>query len=264
MANIAKQTKIIDIQLPQEWESVELYPLSDLHIGDPRTDKRMFLQFLEHIKAAPNRFLLFNGDNSNNAIKSSVSNIYEEEMTPREQKIWLRENLQCVKDRFLIFTPGNHEDRSVRETDTHMIEDLAENLGLEDLYRSEEALIKLSFGVNPTNPERKVVYSIYITHGNGGGKRAGSTINNLELLGLSIDADIYIVGHSHKRIAYKSGFRRPDLRNNKIVQAERLFVCSSSWSDFGGYAARKMLIPSAKGSVPITLDGRKKEMFASV
>jgi len=255
--------KIIDIQKPQEWESVELFPLSDLHIGDPKTDIKMFREFVKYIKEQENRLLIYNGDNANNAIKSSVSNIYTETMSPREQKQFLKEELAEISDRFIAWIPGNHENRTSKECDSHMVEDLAEYFGQKEIYRPDEAAIKLSFG-RTKNPKKKQVYSIYCTHGSGGGKRPGSAINNLELLGLSIDADIYIVGHTHKKLAYKNGFRRLDLRNNKVVQTERLFVISSSWSDFGGYAARLMLTPSAKGATPIYIDGRKKYFWARV
>lgn len=37
-----------------------------------------------------------------------------------------------------------------------------------------------------------------------------------------------------------------------------LYVVSSSFQDFGGYAAKKMMRPSALGSTPIYLSGREK------
>lgn len=135
---------IIEIRLPKEFETVEIYPLSDLHIGDPKVDKRLFREFIKHILEKPNRFLIYNGDNMNNAIKSSVSNVYNEEMTPREQKKWLKENLKPVADRFLAFVAGNHEERTAKETDQSIVEDIAEYLGKADVYRDDEAYIKLS------------------------------------------------------------------------------------------------------------------------
>lgn len=254
---------IIEVRLSEEFESVELFPLSDLHIGDPKTDKRMFKEFINHILAAPNRFIIYNGDNMNNAIKSSVSNVYNEEMNPREQKKWLQTELEPVKDRILVFVEGNHEARTSKETDQRVVEDIADHLGKVELYREDEAYIKLAFGKIPRsgNP---VCYTIYVTHGGCGGKRPGSSLNNLELVALGTEADIYIMGHTHKKMAYKNAVRKADLHNNRITEQERLFVISSHWSSFGGYAAKKMLNPSAKGSVPIILYGKAKKMEAVI
>jgi len=254
---------IIEFKLPESFEMVEIYPLSDLHIGDPKVDKRLFKEFINHILAEPYRFIIYNGDNMNNAIKSSVSNVYNEEMTPREQKKWLQRELEPVKDRILVFVEGNHEARTGKDTDQRIVEDIADHLGKSDLYREDEAYIKLIFGKR-ANSGSQMCYTIYIVHGNGGGKRPGSALNNIELLALGTDADVYIMGHVHKKMAYKNAVRRPDLRNNNILEQERLFVVSSHWSEFGGYAARKMLNPSAKGSVPIKLYGRVKKMEAIV
>lgn len=254
---------IIEIRLPENLETVEIYPLSDLHIGDPKVDKRLFKEFINHILAEPNRFIIYNGDNMNNAIKSSVSNVYNEEMTPREQKKWLKEELKPVADRFLVFVAGNHEERTAKETDQNIVEDIAEYLGKADIYRDDEAYIKLVFGKR-AHSGSQMCYTIYVIHGNGGGKRPGSALNNIELLALGTDADIYVMGHVHKKMAYKHAVRRPDLRNNNIMEHERLFVVSSHWSDFGGYAARKMYTPSAKGSVPIKLYSKVKKMEAVI
>lgn len=254
---------IIDVKLPESFETVEIYPLSDLHIGDPRVDKRLFRDFINHILAEPYRFIIYNGDNMNNALKSSVSNVYNEEMNPREQKKWLQYELKPVKDRILVFVEGNHEGRTTKDVDQRVVEDIADYLDKIDLYRENEAYLKLTFGKRQ-NSGSQMCYTIYVTHGSGGGKRPGSAMNNIELVALGTEADVYIMGHVHKKMAYKNAVRRPDLRNNNIIEQERLFVISSHWSEFGGYAARKMLNPSAKGSVPIRLYGKVKKMEAVI
>lgn len=254
--------KIVIHDLPGEFDTLELYPLSDLHIGDPLVDQKAFDQFCKMILAAPNRYLLSMGDLMNNNLKSSVGSCYEDNMRPKDQKAWLKENLRPLKDRFLLFMQGNHEARSERDADNNITEDIAESLGKRELCRTDEAILKITFGKKENG--KRNCYSGYAIHGNGGGKRPGGVVNNIELLGLSIDADFYVMGHAHRKIAYKSGFRRIDTQNNKVLMVERLFVVSSAWTSFGGYAARKMLIPSAKGSVPIILHGREKRADAVV
>lgn len=260
--------KIIVHELSTDFTTLELYPLSDLHIGSPFTDTVMFQKFIRYILAEPNRFILFNGDNMNNALKSSVSNVYNETMNPREQKKWLIQELSCVKDRILCFVEGNHEYRTTKEVDLSPVEEIADRLGKYELYREDEAILKITFGKNIGKTGSgygcRIAYSIYVTHGNGGGKRPGSALNNIELLALTTDADIYICGHIHKKMAYKSVIRRIDMHNNTIRAFDRLFAYSAAWQDYGGYAVRKMLPAGSKGSTPIILSGTEKKAEAIV
>lgn len=254
--------RILAHNLPEEFDTVELYPLSDLHYGDPACDVPAFERFAEYILAAPNRYLLSIGDNINNATKSSVSNVYNETCPPREQKKWLIKRLEPLKERILVMMDGNHEYRNTKDVDGSITYDIADKLGIASVYKDNEAVIKVTFGKKDNG--KRNCYTVYCTHGNGGGKRPGGAVNNLELLGLSVDADIFVIGHSHKRMAYKSTFRRIDTKNGVIYPVERLFVVSSSWTTFSGYAARKMLIPSANGSVPVILHGKEKRMDAVI
>ena len=256
-----RRLDIIPFNFSAEWEQLELFPLNDLHIGDPKTDEALFKRFVRYVQDAPNRFLVGIGDLMNNGIKSSVSNIYNETMTPREQRKWLARELQPIKDRILLFIDGNHEYRSKKEVDLSQTEELADSLGVR--YLEDEAALKINFGRKPNG--KPCSYNIYVTHGATGGKRPGAAVNNLELLALSLDGcDVVIVGHSHKRLGYRFRPRRFDPYNNKVTQVDRLCVVASAWQDFGGYAARKMYIPGAKGKTPIILDGREKYACAVI
>ena len=255
--------KIITLDLPTELDRAEIYPLSDLHIGDKYADLNLFRKFRDHVLAAENRFIVCIGDLANNAVKSSVSNVYNETISPREQRKWLKENLAPLADRIVVMVGGNHEERSLKDTDTDITEELADSLRIPKAYRSNEAVVKVTLGKGYNG--KKICYLLYCIHGTGGGKKPGASINNMLDLGLSIDCDIYIMGHTHKKTAHKNTFRRVDTRNNRITdEQERLFITTSSYTAFGGYAARGMMIPSAKGSVPVTLSGVRKELFATV
>lgn len=81
---------------------------------------------------------------------------------------------------------------------------------------------------------------------------------------MGIYSDIYIVGHTHKKTAHKAKYLMPDLKNNVVREIDMLYVISSSWQNFGGYARQKMMRPSALGSVPIILSGKEKYAEARV
>jgi UDP-2,3-diacylglucosamine pyrophosphatase LpxH len=255
--------KIIPFAFPEEWAELELYPLNDLHIGDPKTDLSLFRRFVNHIKEKPNRIIVCVGDLINNAIKTSVSNVYNETMPPNEQRKFIVEELRPIKDRILCFVSGNHEYRSKKDVDLNPVEWIADKLGIEH-YSEDEMALKISVGKSTVNG-KPIPYGIYLTHGNGGGKRPGSALNNLELLALTLEnVDIIIIGHAHKRIGYRFTCRSFDYQNKRLTPVEKLCVVSSAWQEYGGYAVRKMMIPGCKGTEPIILSGKEKKARAMI
>ena len=138
----ATNEKVIRRQFDDNTD-IRIYPFVDLHFGDGNTDVAAGERFIREIQKDPNAYLMYLGDNMNNAIKSSVSNVYNESRSPHEQKKYLIELLKPVADKFLCFVPGNHEGRSSKETDCPLVWDIADRLGKADLYRENMAFIEL-------------------------------------------------------------------------------------------------------------------------
>lgn len=212
--------------------------------------------------AEPNRYVIVCGDIINNNLKNSVGSVYEDIIRPSDQKKLAKELLSQIQDRILVMVSGNHEDRSKKETDQDATEDMADYLRVP--YREEDAVVKVAFRYESGKSEN--TFSIYVTHGSGGGKKPGSALNNVEALSMNILCDVYIVGHSHKKIGHKALFRIPDFINNVIREIEQLYVVSASWMNYGGYGKKKAYRPQARGSVPINLEGRskKREVWARI
>lgn len=258
--------KLIVHKLP-DYDYIEIYPITDFHDGDPKTDETMFKNFVKYIEADERRYWLYAGDNLNNAIKSSVSNVYNEKRSPHEQKEHFIELVRPIADKCLCFIPGNHEYRSQKETDCQVVWDIACRLvgdeKARELYRENEAFIKISFGEYRCTgkAQKPVTYVGWIHHGTGGGMYVGATVNKFQLRTMAIEGlDFAVQGHVHKgKIGHKFDVRSIDPRNNVVLQREVLNVICCAWSDFGGYAARGMMLPGHKGPSCIVLNGRRKE-----
>ncbi len=246
-------------------EEIHIYPFVDFHLGDRNTDVQAGKQFLKAVRADERAYLMYLGDNMNNAIKSSVSNVYSETMNPHEQKKYLIDMLEPVADRFLCFVPGNHENRSAKESDVDLVWDIADRIGRRDLYRPNISFIELSVGYD-TNLNRKNVYRIAGLHGAGGGKKPGSMANNLEDFAYAIDGlDIIVCGHTHKRISGRPGkLAFPNGTGKNMQQRDFLTYVAAPWQYWGGYAARGMFRPSTKGVQPIVLSGTCKDYYTFV
>lgn len=221
---------------------VKVYAVGDLHAGAIQANLKGWERFNQIILDDPKAYVIFLGDMMNNATKSSVSNPYEDVMRPRDQKIYLKEHLADLAkaDRILAILPGNHENRSLKEADDSPLYDVAAKLDLEDIYRDNLAVIKLNVGTTRLN-----TYMILATHGSGGGKFTGSSVNNYERFASNWEGiDIFYFGHSHKPFVTKPNKVYVDPNKTIVKQHDTIVTTGASWLAYGGYPIRGLMGPS--------------------
>jgi len=252
--------EIICHQFPAR-PDLHIYPISDVHLGAAEHMEREWANFCDRVLTDPNAYLTLGGDLINNATRSSVSNIFEETMRPREQKKRMVEMLTPLRDRILCGTTGNHERRSVKDADDDPTYDIMCKLDLEDRYRENIAFVKIQMGKINGHGGDNPTYVLAVTHGAGGGMLPGATINRNERFGFAIDGiDCLIVGHSHKPMISQPAKIKVDTHNNRVSVRPFKVVVATPWLEWGGYSAQKMLLPSSHAPQIVTMRGRKKEI----
>ena len=256
--------KVIKAELSDDFESIEIVPIGDAHIGDEWCDEQMLKDVINYVLEKPNRFVILNGDLINNAIKTSVSDTYMEQYEPEEQVKHVARLLLPIKDRILAMGSGNHEERTLKLTGIDPSRYMSVRLGIEDKYADNSFVLFLKVGKSHNNkPSRpaKQTYSIFVQHGYGGGKKNGSKLNNLNASDSIIaDCDIYIMGHTHTLIANITEVFVTDNQNQQIYRKKKHYLMHNSYMDFGGYGLRQGFSPSAKdiGYLSLSTVGRKK------
>jgi predicted MPP superfamily phosphohydrolase len=244
-----------------ENKDITIVPVGDIHLGAAEHMEAAWREFRTKILENPNAYILLLGDLLNNAIKSSVSNIYDEIIRPREAKKMMVEMLKPLKDRILCAVTGNHERRSSREVDDDAVYDIMCKLDLEDLYRENIAFLKIQMGDQNGNGQYNPTYVLVVTHGAGGGVLTGGVINRAERFAYAIDgADALVVGHSHKPFVSQPGKLKIDPYNNIVSVKPFKVISASSWLDYGGYAAQKNLLPTTHAAQKLILCGNKKDL----
>lgn len=240
---------------------IEIYPISDVHLGCAEHLADEWNAFCDEIVDKPNAYIILGGDLINNATRSSVSNIFEEVMRPRDQKKRMTEMLEPLRDKILCAVPGNHEKRSGKDADDDPIYDIMCKLDLEELYREQIAFLKLSFGDSHQGTKLNPIYSIAVTHGSGGGALTGGVVNKAERFGYVIDnIDCLVLGHSHKPFTTSPAKLSVDVYKGVVNVKPFKVVSMTSWMTYGGYAAGKMLNPASFNPQIIKISGRKKEL----
>lgn len=240
---------------------IKIFPIADIHLGAAEHMESAWREFRTRILEDPDAYITLGGDLIDNGTRNSVSDIFKATMPPSKQKKMMAEMLDPLKDRILCAVPGNHEARSGKDADDDPVYDIMCKLDLEDLYRENIAFLKILRGDINKDGENNPTYMLVVTHGSGNGLLTGGAVNRAERFGYAIDgADVLILGHTHKPFTTQPGKIKIDPYNNKVSIKPFKVVSSSSWLNYGGYAARKNLLPTTFAPQILRLSGKRKEI----
>lgn len=250
--------KVINRTLSEDFKDIKLIALSDFHIGDELCNLKLIKQVLEEVKTSPNTFIILNGDLMNNGTKTSVSDVYSEQMTPTEQILKLCDLLEPIKEKILVIHPGNHENRTLKNDGIDIIRLVAKQLGIEDRFSEGWWYLYLTFGMGTKG--RPIMYEITGIHGYGGGRKNGGKINNLVEMSDKVIADLYIMGHTHTPIMTRNTIFIPDAQHRTLVKKDKYYLMTNSFLEYGGYGETYGYTPSTTDHQEAILDGTKKRI----
>ena len=246
-------------------ETIEIHPMADLHIGDNNCDFKLIMERIEHIKNTPNAYCILDGDLMDTAIASSIGDTYGANLQPMEQLKQCVKIFEPIKDKILCVLPGNHEGRVYKSDGFDITELMCAQLGIPEKYSPTTALIFIRFGdQGGHHHNRRHLYTIYVTHGSGGGRREGGKVNRLADLASIVDADIYIHAHTHLPLVFKESFFRVCSTNSSVALVDKLFVNTAASLNYGGYGDKQGFKPASKRSPVIYLHGLKHDMWAQL
>lgn len=255
--------KVIKVYLSKDLESIELHTFADEHIGDEFCDMSSIVERIEYVKKTPNAYCILNGDIIDNATKTSIGDTYTQTFNPMEQLQRAVELFSPIKDKILLITHGNHENRTYKKEGINLSSLIASQLGLADKYSSTSAVLFIRFGRgNHQTHSRRQWYTIYALHGSGGGRKEGAKAIRLADMASIIDCDIYIHSHTHLPMIMKQGFHRIDTSNSAVSFVNKLFVNTAANLKYGGYGEAGEFKPSSRHTPVIYLSGTDKEFSA--
>jgi predicted phosphodiesterase len=256
--------KAIRCDLPYA-DTIEIHPMADLHIGDSQCDYKLILERIEYIKNTPNAYCILDGDLMDTAIASSIGDTYAANLQPMEQLKHCVKIFEPIKDKILAVLSGNHENRVYKSDGLDITELMCAQLGIADKYSPTTAFLFIRFGkVSHARHNRPQIYTAYVTHGSGGGRKEGGKVNRLADLAAIVDADIYIHGHTHLPLVFREAFYRVSASNSSVALVDKLFVNCGASLNYGGYGDKAGFKPASKRSPVIYLSGTKRDMWAKL
>ena len=255
---------------PTDWPYANVYTLADLHIGDAHCDESEVLARVKAVADDPYGLCILNGDLMNTALRNSVSDVYGELLSPMQQITYLVNLLRPIAGKVIGVTAGNHENRVYRSDGIDVMRLVCRELGIEEKYAPEGVLIFLRFGTK-ANPQHvkdgrnpRQWYTIYVTHGSGGGRKEGSKAIRLADMASIVDADLYVHSHTHLPMTMKECYYRTDSSNCVAKMVTRLFVNTGAALDYGGYGQSQEFKPSSTATPVVKLEAKYKRMSATM
>ena len=252
--------KIINVKLSEKIKRLYIIPISDVHLGDKQLNMKLLKETIKRIKEEKNTYTIINGDICNCALKNSKSDVYEDDLSPMEQLNKMVDLIEPIKDKILVISTGNHEDRISKETNIDITYLVAKQLGIQDRYSYGWWYLYLRFGEKEKGSKRPMCYQITGYHGSGGGRKPGGKANRLQEMSQVVIADLYIMGHTHTPMSMKQQIWIPDYANNSLNKKEMYYLMSNSFLEPEGYGEKLGMIPTSNSIVEAELDGTKRKI----
>jgi len=252
--------EIVSHELPRDWSHFYLVPISDTHIGDPHFDEDKLFGYVEWIAGRENALTFLNGDILDMATLDSIGDTYDATMNPNEAIKYAKQLLEPLRGKILGVTEGNHERRVTKKTSIDTSEMLADYFDVP--YSSEGMYLRLRVGKGHNG--KKVVYTLYLSHGISSARTAGGKLNALLRLNSVCLADFYSVGHIHKVIFDQDVIYTPDHQNGNLIPFRRTYASSGAFLEYGGYGQRQLYPPNRTGTFRARFDGKRKDIHVSI
>ena len=195
-------------------DTITLYTIGDLHMGALNCAEKAFIRLVDMINADPNAIWIGGGDVTdavilNDAKRFDVNTLPNWMLTgnPKTIKGRIGDILAAQRSRFLEITKpihgkclgmieGNHEYAIFKHHNRDHLQTMCEAMNVPNL--TDCAFIRVNIARVTNNvPHARTSLMIFICHGHGGGRTAGSEPNKLRRLSDDKDADIILTGHSH-------------------------------------------------------------------
>lgn len=251
----ARPNEIVAVDIDHRHEDrLYLYALGDVHKGAAQHLDEAWAEWRAYIAAADHVAALFTGDGLNAAIPGSKSDPFEERQFVGPAMQTLEEELEEIQDKLDAIIAGNHDLRIYKLTGLDPMQVIARNLGVP--YDQTSLLLRYWVGDN------EEPYRVYLRHGTGSPASPGPQANQMMKSRDTIDADIYITGHTHKQMAFPLDKFRDG--PNGITRHKQLFVSSGSFVGYERYAQERGWSPTHPGAPRIFLDGKRRDFHVSI
>lgn len=259
----------VHIKVDKIGEPIYLVPFGDVHRSSPMHCEEKWKEFLDWAKNKKRCYFIGMGDYDDLASASERMMLnnrsLHESTTDTLGKLYksyterLAKELKFMNGKLIGLLEGNHYGEFPNNTTTTQL--LCDKLDTK--YLGCSSFIRLSFNMQG----RKTSLDIWAHHGQGKARLVGGSLNRVQQMGESAEADIYLMGHDHKKSAglankLKLGNGSGSL---KLHHKKQLYIRTGSFLkgyEDGriSYVADMALNPTDLGVVKIEMTPKRKRV----
>ncbi len=235
-----------------KFKTLELIQITDMQWGHITCKRERVREYRDWVLRAPNRYMIFTGDNVDSATMQSRGTTWENTGSPQQQLYEFCAEWAPARHRILGYVGGNHERRVLTT-----FGDLGITIAalLQIPYSRGIQLIDIKFGKH--NPFR-----ISQWHGSGGARTKGTVAQALYRFASDGDSQLYLMGHLHQPMIIPFWKQRRGKDGIKAVKTVAAMGSSfldtwGGYAEVAGYSPTDVLMPRAvlnvDGSWELTL-----------
>jgi predicted phosphodiesterase len=252
-----------------------IVPLGDMHVGALACDEAMIEQVIKDVVNDENAYIIGMGDYtdsvnrkdprfdpSNLAPWISVRDLTDIARVQRDRFLDIVRPA-ALAGKFLCLLEGNHETaikhHSERDIYSEIVTTIKQWQGMaedEILGLGYEGWLQMIFHRSESREHTNIV-TFNLHHGYGGGRRPGGNVNRLADRMAAYDADIFLMGHTHKDDAHKEVVTSLDREGNIATRTKHGVYTGSFLRSFVGdsdtYSSRAGYAPLPIGNIEIML-----------
>lgn len=249
-------------------DEITISPWGDVHKFSSMCHDRKWREYLDWAKSVKNIYFLGMGDymdlmsgSEREAFNSIIYKLHDEtkytmDDVAEERIRVFGDELDFMKDKIIGLIEGNHFYQF--PTNITSTQKLCERLRCR--YLGANAFIRLVF-IHTKDLNRKHYLDIWAHHGLGASRLLGGSINRVQQMESIAQADIYLMGHDHKKsVGMMSRLwlhgRKPKLLNKKIIFARTGSFLKAYDPDKSSYIVKRQYRPADLGTVSITVTPR--------
>ena len=265
----------IEVNEGQLNKPVYLIPFGDIHRFASLCDVDKWYEFLEWAKSKPHAYFLGMGDYDDLVSCSErkelmIAALHDETRATLEEIYANRTNrlikeIEFMRGRLIGLMEGNHH--GIFQTGMTTTQMMCDKLKCK--YLGISTFIRLSFH----RGHKTSSIDIWTHHGRGASRLVGGSLNSVQQMIDSAEADIYLMSHDHKkpcalknRLVLTSGRGGLELSHKKVLMARCGSFLKGYVPNHPSYIARAAMSPTDMGVVKIELTPKrdkrnKKDLF---
>lgn len=227
---------------------LQLAPLYDVHIGSREHDGSLFEKHARWLAETPGVYTWNGGDAFENKTPHEGA-MGHDPMSPEEQILDVTRKFAPIQHKMLFSIPGNHEDRTFKQSGMGSAKRLAQMLKVP--YFPDYCFCTIKWRGNN--------FRIIAHHGAGGAQTPGAQRNAARKELAWAKPDLLWTGHLHQPMVDTVYVTDVDQKTGRYFERGILVLISPSYVKyFGGYSAHARMSPGVRGLSAVFLneDGR--------